>query len=129
MLPDAPVVPACRIPKRVRNLRSSGVPTAPSPDRAAPADAVAWHVYLIECCNGSLYAGISNDVDARFRAHCAGRGARYTRANPPLRLIGSAAFSDRSSAAQAEWTLKQLPRHRKIAQLSDWQRGQVSTDE
>ncbi|MET0330709.1 MAG: GIY-YIG nuclease family protein [Dyella sp.] len=74
-------------------------------------------MYLIECRNGAYYAGISNDVLARYAAHLAGRGARYTRANPPLRLLGSRAYPDRASASRAEWQLKQLPRARKLAWL------------
>lgn len=81
------------------------------------ADARPWHLYLILCRNGCLYAGISNDVEARYRAHAAGKGARYTRANPPLELLGSRAFPDRAAASRAEWALKQLPRGRKLAFL------------
>ncbi len=83
---------------------------------AAPA---RWFLYLLECRNGSYYAGISTDVQARFAAHLAGKGARYTRANPPLRVLASRAFPDRASASRAEWQLKQLPRHRKLAFLAD----------
>ena len=56
---------------------------------AGMTDPRPWFLYLLLCRNGSLYAGISNDVEARYRAHAAGRGARYTRANPPLRLLGT----------------------------------------
>lgn len=77
----------------------------------------AWHLYLIECRSGAYYAGITTDVEARFNAHAAGKGARFTRANPPVRLLGSAAFPDRSSASRAEWAIKQLPRRRKLAHL------------
>lgn len=72
-----------------------------------------WFLYLIECRDGSYYAGISNDVAARWRAHVEGRGARYTRAHPPLRLLGVRAYPDRAAAARAEWRIKQLPRARK----------------
>jgi len=58
-----------------------------------------WCVYLIECRNGAWYAGITNDLDARYAAHVAGKGARYTRANPPVRLLGSRPFADRSEAS------------------------------
>lgn len=75
--------------------------------------AVPWCLYLIECRNGAYYAGISNDPDARYAAHAAGRGARYTRANPPLRLVGVRWFADRAAAARAEWAIRQLPRDRK----------------
>ncbi|WP_028917211.1 GIY-YIG nuclease family protein [Pseudoxanthomonas sp. J35] len=76
-----------------------------------------WFLYLLECRNGAWYAGISTDVDARFQAHLAGKGARYTRANPPLRLLGSRAFPDRAAASRAEWEIKRLPREHKLAFL------------
>jgi putative endonuclease len=77
----------------------------------------SWFLYLLECCDGSYYAGISTDVEARFRAHSVGKGARYTRAHPPLRILGSRAYADRSTASRAEWQIKQLPRERKLAWL------------
>ena len=77
-----------------------------------------WCLYLIECRNGSYYAGITNRLDARYAAHVAGRGARYTRANPPIRLLGSRWFADRSAAARAEWQIRQLPRAGKLAFLA-----------
>ena len=67
-----------------------------------------WFVYLIECVDGSIYTGIAVDVQTRFDAHCAGKGARYTRAHPPLRLLVSVAHPDRSSALQMEYRIKQL---------------------
>ena len=72
-----------------------------------------WFLYLLECTNGNYYAGITTDVAARFRAHQQGKGARYTRANPPLRIVAQAEYPDRASASQAEWALKQLPRDQK----------------
>lgn len=68
----------------------------------------AWFVYLIECRDGSLYTGITTDVAARYAAHAAGKGARYTRSHPPLRLLGSEAHADRSAAAKAEYRIKRL---------------------
>lgn len=79
----------------------------------------SWCVYLIECRNGCYYAGITNRLDARYAAHVAGRGARYTRANPPLRLLGFRSFPDRSSASRAEWQIKQLPREQKLSFLRE----------
>jgi putative endonuclease len=76
-----------------------------------------WCVYLIECRNGAWYAGITNDLAARYAAHVAGKGARYTRANPPVRLLGSRAFPDRSLASKAEWAVKRLPKAKKLAWL------------
>lgn len=73
-----------------------------------------WFLYLLECANGCYYAGITTDVEARFEAHRSGKGARYTRANPPLRIVAHAAYPDRSAASKAEWELKQLPREDKL---------------
>ena len=72
-----------------------------------------WFLYLLQCANGTYYAGITTDVDARFQAHLQGKGARYTRANPPLGIVAQAMYPDRSSASKAEWALKQLPRDQK----------------
>jgi putative endonuclease len=77
-----------------------------------------WCVYLIECRNGAWYAGITNDLESRYAAHVAGKGARYTRANPPLRLLGFRPFPDRSTASKAEYEVKRLPKSRKLAWLS-----------
>lgn len=82
-----------------------------------PNDERPWFLYLIECLDGSYYAGITTDVDARYRAHADGKGARYTRSHPPRRLLGMRAYADRSAAARAEWAIKQLPKARKLAFL------------
>lgn len=81
------------------------------------ADSTPWFLYLLECRNGSYYAGITIDLQARYQAHLRGTGAKYTRANPPLRLLASRAYPDRATASRAEYALKQLPRARKLAFL------------
>ena len=70
--------------------------------------AKAWFLYLIECADGSVYTGITVDVAARYAAHASGAGARYTRAHPPLRLLGCQAHPDRSAASKAEYRVKQM---------------------
>jgi putative endonuclease len=75
----------------------------------------SWFLYLLECKNGHYYAGITNDLQARFAAHLAGKGARYTRANPPVSILASKPYPDRSSASIAEAILKNLPRSKKLA--------------
>ncbi|MGB4813305.1 MAG: GIY-YIG nuclease family protein [Methylophilaceae bacterium] len=72
-----------------------------------------WFLYLLECKSGAYYAGITNDIEARFAAHISGKGARYTRANPPVKVLASKPYADRSAASIAEAQLKKLPRHRK----------------
>ena len=75
---------------------------------------MTWVLYLLECNNGAYYAGITNDLQARFDAHLARKGARYTRANPPVKVIASKPYPDRSSASIAEAQLKNLPRSKKL---------------
>lgn len=67
-----------------------------------------WYLYLIECADGSIYTGITVDVEARYTAHLNGAGARYTRSHPPARLLGCEAHADRSAASKAEFRVKQL---------------------
>jgi putative endonuclease len=75
----------------------------------------AWSVYLVECADGTLYCGVSNDVDARLAAHNAGRGARYTRGRAPVRLVWREACGARGDALRRERQVKALPRAAKLA--------------
>jgi putative endonuclease len=75
---------------------------------------MTWFLYLLECNNGAYYAGITNNLESRFAAHVTGKGARYTRANPTIKIVASKSYQDRSSASVAEAQLKSLPRHKKL---------------
>lgn len=68
----------------------------------------AWYVYLIECRDGSIYTGIATDVERRYAEHAAGKGARYTRAHPPARLLARFGHPDRAAASRAEYAIKRL---------------------
>ena len=74
-----------------------------------------WYLYLLEWKGGSFYAGITNDLEARFQAHLEGRGAKYTRANPPIRILAKKSFANRSEASIAEAQLKKRPKQQKLA--------------
>jgi putative endonuclease len=80
---------------------------------------MTWFLYLLECNNGAYYAGITNDLEARFISHVSGKGARYTRANPPIKIIASKSYPDRSTASIAEAQLKNLPRNKKLQYFED----------
>jgi putative endonuclease len=77
-----------------------------------------WVLYLLECAGERLYAGITNDLHARFATHCAGRGARFTRAFPPRRIVAASTLASRSDALKAEYALKRQPRAGKLAFLA-----------
>ena len=76
-------------------------------------------MYLLRCGDGTLYAGITNDLAKRVIAHRAGRGARYTRGRGPLTLVHWEAASDKGAALRREHALKRLPRRRKLAVVLD----------
>ncbi|MBL8297313.1 MAG: GIY-YIG nuclease family protein [Rhodanobacteraceae bacterium] len=76
---------------------------------------MSWYVYLIECRGGSIYTGIAIDVATRYAAHRAGKGARYTRSRPPIRLLAVFAMVDKSAALREERRIKQLSAREKRA--------------
>ncbi|MDF9787420.1 GIY-YIG nuclease family protein [Polynucleobacter sphagniphilus] len=76
---------------------------------------MSWLVYLLQCADGSFYAGITNRLEHRLEAHNSGEGARYTRSRRPVILLATQAHQDRSEASKAEAKLKRLPRKKKIA--------------
>jgi putative endonuclease len=80
--------------------------------KAAPL-APYW-LYLLECEGGVYYAGIALDVEQRFLQHVFGRGARFTRARPPLRVLAARQYPTRGDALRAELKLKALPRAGKL---------------
>jgi len=67
-----------------------------------------WYLYILECTDGRLYTGITVDVEARFKAHVSGQGAKFTRAYKPHRIAYIEPHADRSSASKAEHAMKKL---------------------
>ncbi|MFL5376784.1 MAG: GIY-YIG nuclease family protein [Myxococcales bacterium] len=75
---------------------------------------MAWHVYLLRCGDGTLYAGATTDLARRVAAHAAGKGARYTRGRGPLVLAWSEEVPDRAAALRRENQIKRLARAEKL---------------
>ena len=75
---------------------------------------MTWRVYIIECSDGSLYTGITNDLDRRITAHNDGRGAKYTKSRRPVRLRYSEPAADRKNASQRECAIKSLRKAEKM---------------
>ncbi len=75
-------------------------------------------VYIVLCADGTFYTGWAVDVARRVRAHNAGRGARYTRARRPVRLVYVEACADRSQAQRREAQIKRM-RHQAKQALID----------
>lgn len=72
-----------------------------------------WYLYLVRCKDGSLYTGISTDVQRRFTDHQQNRGARRLRGQGPLELVYSKPVGDRSLALRVEHRVKRLSRAEK----------------
>ncbi|MEK9152615.1 MAG: GIY-YIG nuclease family protein [Patescibacteria group bacterium] len=79
-----------------------------------------WYVYMVRCADGSLYTGVSTDLERRFREHNAGTGAAYTRSRLPVKLAYHEEYMNESDAKKREAALKKLtkPQKEKIAALN-----------
>ena len=73
-----------------------------------------WYVYILRCGDGTLYTGITDDVEKRLAAHRSGHGAKYTRGRGPLTLLYTEAQPDRAAASRREYAVKSLPRREKL---------------
>ena len=71
------------------------------------------YVYMIRCKDGSLYTGWTNNLEKRFRNHCKGKGAKYTRGRGPLELVYYEVFEDKGEAMRREYEIKQLKKSEK----------------
>jgi len=75
----------------------------------------SWYVYIIKSTvTGKLYTGVSNNVAARLKAHNEGKGAKYTRAGRPWKLVFSLPRVGKSAALKAEVAIKKLTRAQKL---------------
>ncbi|MBI5659546.1 MAG: GIY-YIG nuclease family protein [Nitrosomonadales bacterium] len=79
------------------------------------ATSTGWACYLLECADGTLYCGITNDPDKRLAAHNAGEGAKYTRGRTPVKLVYCEPCADKSAALKREMEIKVLTRAEKLA--------------
>lgn len=74
-----------------------------------------YYVYILQCTDGTLYTGMTNDLIRRLAEHNSSvRGAKYTRGRRPVTLLYSEEFSNRVTACAAEREIKKLPRAKKL---------------
>ena len=85
-------------------------------EKSADKDAV-WSVYLIRTRLNTLYAGVTTDVDRRFREHASNskKGARYLRGKGPLALMWHQEIGDKREAMSLEYKIKQIDRKKKLS--------------
>lgn len=75
---------------------------------------MSYFVYILRCGDGTLYTGTTDDVERRFAAHSAGKGAKYTRGRGPLELLYREECADKSAALKRELAIKNLTREKKL---------------
>ena len=76
-----------------------------------------WYIYILECADGSLYTGITNNLNKRIETHNKGKGSKYTRSRLPVSLKVSFEVENRSLASKEEYRIKQLTREEKLKLL------------
>ena len=77
-----------------------------------------WIVYILGCADGTLYTGITNDLDRRMSEHESGQGAKYTKGRGPFQLIYSETCQGRGPASRRESQIKALNREQKLKLVS-----------
>jgi putative endonuclease len=77
-----------------------------------------WLVYIVECADGTLYTGATNNLDRRIKAHNEGKGAKYTRSRLPVRLLVYREGLSKSEALKLEYRVKRQPKRLKVAFLA-----------
>lgn len=82
--------------------------------------------YILECSDGTLYTGWTNNLEKRIRAHNAGEGAKYTRARLPVKLVYAEHYSTKQEAMRREAQIKRLSRADKLTLVKNYS-GMVET--
>ncbi len=79
-----------------------------------------WFVYIIKCNDGSLYTGITTDLQRREAEHNSStKGAKYSRSRRPVTIVYSQQCANRTEAAKEEWRIKQLTKEEKLGLIAE----------
>ncbi|PZP85936.1 MAG: endonuclease [Azospirillum brasilense] len=73
-----------------------------------------WCVYVLQCADGTLYTGITKDLESRLRSHTQGTGAKYTRGRGPFTVLHQECCASKGEALQREHAIKALRREDKL---------------
>lgn len=81
---------------------------------------MVWKVYIILCSDGSLYTGITKEIDRRFSQHLEGKGAKYFRGRKPLKVVYLEDGHTQSSAGKSEVMIKLFSHAEKVKLIESW---------
>jgi putative endonuclease len=73
-----------------------------------------WFLYIVTCSDGTLYTGITTDIQRRIEEHNALKGAKYVRGKVPVKLVYSEEYATMQEAARREWVVKKMRRADKL---------------
>lgn len=88
-----------------------------------------WYVYLLLCSRESIYTGVTPHLEKRMRMHRDGKGAKFTRMNPPIRLLAAKPFEDKRAAMQVEAQVKRMPASEKRVLAELWTKQNLIDEE
>ena len=77
------------------------------------------YTYIVECSDGTLYTGWTNNLEKRLEAHNAGKGAKYTKTRRPVKLVYQEQFETMEEAMSREYHIKQLSRKEKMKLMKE----------
>ncbi len=84
---------------------------------------MGYWLYILRCGDGTLYPGVTDDVERRLAVHQSGKGAKYTRGRGPLTVVYREACADKPSALRREYAVKQLSRAEKLRLIETAKEG------
>jgi len=77
---------------------------------------------MLRCADGSLYTGVTNDLDVRLAAHNAGKGAKYTASRRPVNIVYHEPAESKEAALKREFQIKRWPKPKKEAMIKRYRR-------
>ena len=86
---------------------------------------IMYYTYILLTENDTLYCGYTDNVEKRFQKHLSGKGAKYTRANKPLKVVYQHAYNTKSEAMKEEARIKKLSRHEKLKLITYYSRQRL----
>lgn len=97
-------------------------PGNPAGLTAAIGQSPPWLCYILRCSDGSLYTGVTKDLNKRVAAHNAGTAAKYTRARGPVTLAFVEVCGGKPAALKREMAIKSMPRAEKLKLVESFQK-------
>ena len=77
------------------------------------------YTYIVECKDGTLYTGWTNNLEKRLEAHNSGKGAKYTKTRRPVKIVYTETFETKEEAMSREFAIKRLSRQQKMNLISE----------